>query len=145
PQIENNPQLPRGLLLGSYYKVYSKADGTFEIAVPAGKGHLLVGAPAAGFVSRTISEGQLRSGTPGGQAHFHHGIVAVDVKASDQVKELTVRLRRGVTIKGKVVGPDGKAPKMAVMFCPGELLPPPQQVLFAELPLGNRAIPVLLK
>jgi hypothetical protein len=132
--------------VGVNAKVYTGADGSFQIAVPPGKGHLLVGAPSAGFAYRSVSADQLRSGTPGGLPSYHHGIIPLDLKATDRQKQLTVKLCRGVTIKGKVVGPDGKPVKQVAMFCPGELMPPSARV---AVPLsftpGSRIQGVLLK
>jgi hypothetical protein len=125
PQTEKNPiPSPPGALVGASERVYTGADGTFQIAVPPGKGHLLVGAPSEGFAFRWVSADQMRSGTPGGLPAYHHGIVPLDLKAQDREKQVTVKLCRGVTIKGKVVGPDGKAVKRVAMFCPGELMRP---------------------
>ena len=43
--------------------------------------------------------------------------------ATDDPKEASIKVRRAVTIKGQVVGPDGKPVKDAVVFFPSELRP----------------------
>jgi RNA polymerase sigma factor (sigma-70 family) len=146
PQTQNNPSpAPGGALLGANHPVYTSADGSFQIAVPPGKGHLLIAAPSGGFAYRWVSADQLLSGTPGGLPSYHHGIISLDLKATNPEKELTVKLCRGVTIKGKVVGPDGKPVKQVAMFCPGELMPPTGLGGFARFTPSSRMEGILLK
>ncbi len=134
PQTENNPGRRGGLLVGPYYKWHSKADGTFDAVVPVGKGHLIVTGPGEDFLYRTVGSEELAAGRPGGEPRHHHGVIAVEANASDRVKEVSVALRRGVTIRGRVVGPDGKPVRMAGMVCSGELVPSRNDVRFAGVP-----------
>jgi hypothetical protein len=124
PQGENNSDLPRGIVTGRYHRVWSGADGTFQIVFPAGRGHMVVTGPDADYAYRTISEGELQTGKPGGAPHHFHAVLPLELKAKGSPKELKVELLRSVTIKGRVVGPDGKPVKDAVAFIPSELLPP---------------------
>ena len=124
PQRENNPDLPRGIMTGQYHRVWSGADGTFQIVFPPGRGHLVVTGPNADYAYRTISEGELQTGKPGGPAQHFHGVLPLELRTKDDPKELKVELLRSVPIKGQVVGVDGKPVKDAVVFMSSELLPP---------------------
>jgi hypothetical protein len=97
-----------GVLIGWYANVASSADGTYQIAVPPGKGHLLVFGPNPGFVLDEIGWNRLHDDQPGGKRYYAHAIVPFEVKAGDQPHEVSVSLRPGVTIKGRIEGPGGQ-------------------------------------
>ena len=88
--------------------VASQDDGSFQITVPAGKGHLLVFGPTGDFVLSEIGSNRLYYNRPGGQRYRAHAIIPYEVKAGDPPHEAAVALRPGVTIKGRVEGPDGQ-------------------------------------
>ncbi len=88
--------------------VASREDGSFQIAVPAGKGHLLVFGPTGDFVLGEIGSNQLYHNRSGGQRYRAHAIIPYEVKAGDPPHEAAVALRPGVTIKGRVEGPHGQ-------------------------------------
>ena len=88
--------------------VASKDDGSFQIAVPSGKGHLLVFGPTGDYVLGEIGSNRLYSDRPGGQRYHAHAIIPYEVKAGDPPIEVAAALRPGVTIKGRVEGPDGQ-------------------------------------
>jgi len=89
--------------------VASQDDGSFRIAVPARKGHLLVFGPTNDYVLREIGSHQLDNDGPGGIRNYSHAIIPYEVKAGDPPLEVSAVLRPGVTIKGRVEGPDGQA------------------------------------
>src|SRR5207237_1226227 len=124
PQRENNPDLPRGVETGRDHRAWSGPDGTFQIVFPPGRGHLVVTGPSADYAYRAVSEGELQAGKPGGPGRYFHAALPLELRVKDDPKEVKVELRRAVTIKGRLVGPDGKPVKDAVVFVPGELLPP---------------------
>ena len=134
PQQEDNPARRGGLLVGSYHKVYSKADGNLQMVVPAGRGRLLIAGPSPDYVTQTVGGQELAAGRPGGGRRFHHGVVALDVTLKDRVKDIKVTLKRGVTLRGCVVGPDGKPFRHAALFAPGDLVPRSNEMLFAGTP-----------
>ncbi len=123
PQRQNNPDLPRGIETGQYQRVWSGPDGTFETVFPPGRGHLIVTGPNAVYTYRTLSEGELQAGKPGGPSRHFHAIMPLELRADGEPREVKVELRRAVTLKGRVVGPDGKPVPDAVVFLPSELLP----------------------
>jgi RNA polymerase sigma factor (sigma-70 family) len=144
PQYENNPQRRDNLVVPSYYPVYSAADGSFQLAVPPGPGHLIVTGPTKDFVYQTVSREQLRAGKEGGTARYHHGVVRLDLKPEEKPREVSVTLRRGVRLTGKVVGPDGQPVRRAVLFAPGVLFPSSGQTYVVGFPSENEAVPVTL-
>jgi RNA polymerase sigma factor (sigma-70 family) len=123
PQRENNPDLPPGLITGRTHRVFTDADGAFRMLFPPGRGHLVVTGPNADYPYATVSEGELLAGKVGGPAEHFHAVLPLELKAKEEPKEIKIELRRSVSIKGKVVGPDGKPVKDAMVFLPGELLP----------------------
>ena len=97
-----------GLLSGWQSAVAGKKDGSYEIAVPSGKGHLLIFGPTPDYVLKEIGSRRLDQDQPGGQRYYAHDIIAYEAKAGDQPHDISAKLRPGVTIKGRVEGPDGQ-------------------------------------
>jgi RNA polymerase sigma factor (sigma-70 family) len=117
PREADNPKLRPELLTGWNHVVASSADGGFEIAVPPGPGHLLISGPGLDFVHQEVGENVLRSGKPGGYCVHADALVRIDPAPGAGPKEVAVELRRGVTVRGRLVGPDGKPVARAVMIC----------------------------
>jgi hypothetical protein len=142
PHTEGNPQLRPGLLVGSYWPARSGDDGAFRLVVPVGPGHLLVnadspdtGADNPDLVTRVVSVGELKGGKPDGELRYYHAVLPVDFQLKDDPKEMKIELRRGVTLRGRVLGPDGKPVQRAVLFGSGEVLrPDTRNILFAAPP-----------
>jgi RNA polymerase sigma factor (sigma-70 family) len=111
---------------GGLRKTYAvtSPDGSYRLGVPAGAGRLMVTHPSNEYVPQIIGSaggglnnpggGSLEN--PAGDPFYYHAVVAVDVKKDDKEKEVNVTLRRGVTVKGRLVGPDDKPVPGAVMF-----------------------------
>jgi RNA polymerase sigma factor (sigma-70 family) len=123
PRPENNPSLPKSLVDFSYAAA-AGPDGAFALVVPAGPGHLLANAPGRDFVGQVAGSEELLRGKPGGFRNYFHGVLALDLKPKQGQQEVKLSLRRGITLRGKLVGPDGKPVPRAVLFGPGELLAP---------------------
>ncbi|OHB70932.1 MAG: hypothetical protein A2V70_19560 [Planctomycetes bacterium RBG_13_63_9] len=81
------------------------AGGVFQMAVPPGRGHLLIHGPTTDYIQQVIGSRTLHNGQPGGRRNYVHGLVPLDVKLGTGVHEVTVSLRRGATVKGRLVGP----------------------------------------
>ena len=96
------------MLSGWQAIVASQDDGSFQIAVPPGKGHLLVFGPTGDYVLGEIGSNRLYYDRPGGQRYHAHAIIPYEVKAGESPHEVAAALRPGVTIKGRVEGPDGQ-------------------------------------
>jgi RNA polymerase sigma factor (sigma-70 family) len=108
PRQVDNPDLPKGILTG--WQAIEKAgpDGTFQIVVPPGKGHLLVLGPRGEHVHEEITSGELYSGRPGGMRYYPDAVMKLSLKKGTKAHEVAATLRRGVTVKGRVLGPDGQ-------------------------------------
>jgi RNA polymerase sigma factor (sigma-70 family) len=94
----------------------SGPDGSYQLGVPAGAGRLLVTHPSGEYVSQIVGSGGGSLAKPIGDPSYHHAVVEVDVKKAEKMKEVNVTLRRGVTVKGRLVGPDDKPVASALMF-----------------------------
>jgi RNA polymerase sigma factor (sigma-70 family) len=88
--------------------VASKDDGSYQITVPPGKGHLLVFGPTPDYVLKMIGANMLYNSQPGGQRYYAHAIIPYEANASDQPHEISASLRAGATIQGHIEGPDGQ-------------------------------------
>jgi hypothetical protein len=113
PLAESSIQfLPTGdrenVLSGWQAIVASQDDGSFQVAVPPGKGHLLIFGPTSDYVLEVIGANQLYRNRPGGMRYQGHAIIAYEAKAGEGPVEVAAALRAGKTIKGRVEGPDGQ-------------------------------------
>jgi RNA polymerase sigma factor (sigma-70 family) len=86
----------------------SRDDGTFQVAVPPGKGHLLVFGPTGDYVLGEVGFNTLYGDRPGGRRYRAHAVIPYEVKAGDPPHEVAAALRPGLTLKGRVEGPDGQ-------------------------------------
>ncbi len=93
---------------GSKSIVASKDDGSFQIVVPAGKGHLLVFGPTPDYILEAVGDRTLSNGQPGGRRNYAHRIVAYEVSTEDRPHTIDATLRRGTSVRGKVVDPQGQ-------------------------------------
>jgi RNA polymerase sigma factor (sigma-70 family) len=94
--------------VGLVYPATTGPDGSFTLTALRGPGHLIVKAAKAEFVPVQDTLQRLSFGSPGGQPIFAHAIVPVDVSDGKDAQDVKISLRRGVAVKGKLIGPDGK-------------------------------------
>jgi hypothetical protein len=64
-----------------------------------------------------VGHNVLAYGKPGGSRTYPDALVKLDLKQGEEPRNLEVTVRRGVTVKGNVLGPDGKPVAKALMFC----------------------------
>jgi len=90
--------------------VASRDDGSFEIVVLPGKGHLFVYGPTPDYILEVIGSRMLyQNPRPGGERHYAHKIIPYDAKLGDDLEGIDATLRPGRVVKGRVVGPEGQA------------------------------------
>jgi hypothetical protein len=78
---------------------------------------LLISGPTADYVHQEIGSNVIYNGRPGGQRYYPDGLVKLDIPPKTDTKDVAVTLQRGVTVKGRLTGPDGKPVARALMFC----------------------------
>jgi hypothetical protein len=94
----------------------SADDGTFALPVLPGPGHLLVNGPTPDYLHAQTTERKLSHGQDGGRRYYPNALVKLDLKPQAAAHEVAVALRRGVTVKGRLLGPDGKPAASAKIF-----------------------------
>ena len=108
----NNPYTKGGLELwdwchGVLPAAVTAADGSFQFAVPPGPGHLFVIGGTHDFVHLKTSVGELEYGRPSMIRNYPDGLIALDLKPDSEPHDVKATLRRGVTLRAKVLTPDG--------------------------------------
>ena len=82
-------------------------DGKFAIVVPPGLGHLLVRGPTDDFLHLQTNNLELGVTSLPIFPLYPDAIAHLDLNPSEKSHELAMRLSRGVTLQGRVIGPDG--------------------------------------
>jgi RNA polymerase sigma factor (sigma-70 family) len=96
----------------------SGPDGSFVVVVPPGRnGHLAVLGPTRDFIEEVTPWGRVekRSRDPA-RGLRTHALIAVDEVKAGEAKEVAVTLRRGVTLRGRLLDPDGRPVEAARML-----------------------------
>jgi RNA polymerase sigma factor (sigma-70 family) len=117
PRNANNPNYREDVVTGWEGIVVTGTEGVFRITALPGPGHLLVSGPTLDFIHAEIGANMIYSGTPGGIRFSPDAVVKLDFSPKISTQKVTVRLHRGVTVKGKLVRPDGKPVAEALMMC----------------------------
>ncbi len=110
PRQAGNPSFQKEAVAGrGGYEPTAESgpDGSFRLGVLPGPGHLLIEAPTPHYIAAETSRGQIEDGVPGGPRMFPDGLLVVDAPAGAEV-EATVTLRRGRSLCGRIVDPDGR-------------------------------------
>jgi len=115
PRHANNPNYRRDVLTGAESSVFSGEDGRFDICVLPGPGHLLIHGPTPDYILAEVGDAKLLQGKEGGTRYYAHAVLALDLKLGAEVQDVAVTLKRAVTLKGQVLGPDGKPVAEALM------------------------------
>jgi hypothetical protein len=112
PRYTNNPFFKDEVnpFFGGYQEIpVTGADGKFTLAVLPGPGHLLISGPTEDYVhSEVVTRKLLGEGVRPNRRHYADGLVELNLKPETEPHQVEVTLRRGVTLEGSVVGPDGK-------------------------------------
>jgi RNA polymerase sigma factor (sigma-70 family) len=110
PRRAGNPNFQKGAVAdrGGYEPTaVTGPDGSFRIGVLPGPGHLLVEAPESVYIAAETSDGAIKTGVPGGPRLYPDGLLAVDAPAGAEV-EAAVTLRRGKSLRGRLIDPEGR-------------------------------------
>jgi RNA polymerase sigma factor (sigma-70 family) len=129
PQRTDNPNFREDVLVALWSGVKSGPDGTFRMAVLPGPSHLLVQAATPDYLQRKVYydnySGKITTAPaapapglpPPGGPWFVNGLAALDLKPNADPAEVKISLRRGVTVMGRLSGPDGKPVAEARLLC----------------------------
>jgi RNA polymerase sigma factor (sigma-70 family) len=93
-------------------------DGSFQLAVSPKSTHLIARGPSEDYVLQVTSERLIEEGQPGGRRIYAHAFIAYDRKSGEDTRVVEVALRRGMTVKGQVIGPDGQPVQDVQMISP---------------------------
>jgi RNA polymerase sigma factor (sigma-70 family) len=128
-----NPNVKPGVAVGAPLR--TGADGTFRITVLPGEGYLLVEGPAPDYVRRELYSptgfGGLSEEAKGARLS-PAGFARVTLKEGAKPDGVTIKLRRGVTVEGKLVGADGKPALRALMLSPLNVHPGSHQLAVSD-------------
>jgi RNA polymerase sigma factor (sigma-70 family) len=98
--------------------VVSGPDGHFQLPVLPGPGHLFVNGPTPDYVHEQSDLAHLyRPDTLSNYRYYADAIIPLDLKPDRTPAGVNVALRRGVTVRGRLVGPQGQEVDHAVMLC----------------------------
>ena len=100
PQSVEKTDSPQSVLTGSWTAVVSREDGAYAIAVPPGAGHLVVLASSPEYVLSACRLSWPRQ--------YASAAIAVAARRGSPPVDVPFALRRGTTIKGRVLDPDGR-------------------------------------
>jgi RNA polymerase sigma factor (sigma-70 family) len=114
-QTWRNNRLFRGFEAGPS-EAMTGPDGHFQIVIPAGPGHLLVRAATRDYLHLTTNNLELGEGGLPIWPMYPDALAHVDLKPEETAHEVTMRLRRGVTVVGRAVRPDGAPLAKAIAF-----------------------------
>jgi protocatechuate 3,4-dioxygenase beta subunit len=89
-------------------RAFTAADGSFEIGAIPSPGHLFIRGPSDDYVPQEIGDRMVDDGEPGGFRLYSHAYRMLDLKPGAGSQEVDIVLRRGATVTGQVVGPDGQ-------------------------------------
>ncbi len=116
PETANNPHVSDDILTGWQGIQVSDERGQFEIVVLPGPGRLLVHGPDGSYVLKEIGGRQLYRGKPGGRRNYTHAIQKLDPELDAKSVDVTIELRRGETIAGRIVDEQGEAVDEALVI-----------------------------
>jgi hypothetical protein len=100
------------------WQTWAGPDGSFQLAVSPKSTHLIAQGPSEDFVLQTTSERLFPD-----RGIYAHAFIAHDRKSGADTRPVDVVLRRGMTVKGQVIGPDGQPDQDAQMVSPIFLMP----------------------
>ncbi len=121
---------------GSFNRdAWSGLDGTFNLVVPLGPGHLLVQGPSDDYINVPTSHGEMGTSWMPDLPLYPDALAHLDLKPGAATHDIEMRLRHGVTVQGRVIGPDGGPIDEA--FAMGRTYTPYNENRFAFMPFNG--------
>jgi hypothetical protein len=130
PLTEKNPYYRDDVLTALYSGIKTASDGTFQITVLPGPSHLVVQSSTPDFIQREVyydhSTGNFLDAPPAKEPGiirvppdhcFLSNFKALDLKPEAEPPFVPISLRRGVTVRGRLVGLEGKPVGHIKMLC----------------------------
>ena len=102
--------------VGGSLVLETASDGSFQLGVEPGPGYLFIQGPSNDYVPQAIGYRMVEQGQSGGRRIYSHAHTWLDLKPGIGGQEVNVVLRRGATVTGQVVGPDGQPVRDAWIF-----------------------------
>jgi RNA polymerase sigma factor (sigma-70 family) len=104
-----SPSTPRAARTGAGGPALTKPDGSFALAVGPHPGHLSVQAPGEDYQLQVISGARFYGGNLAtGRRLYAHAFFPHDPRPGAETSEIRVALRRGATVRFRLIGPDGQ-------------------------------------
>jgi hypothetical protein len=100
---------------GSDMKYQTDINGHFRLPVWPGPGYVFVKTPKSDYLHVMVSMGEKYYGKAGLSREYHDGAFHLDLKPDESPLPIKIELQRGVTLRRKVVRPDGQ-PAQGVAF-----------------------------
>ncbi|MCI0705481.1 MAG: carboxypeptidase-like regulatory domain-containing protein, partial [Planctomycetia bacterium] len=99
--------------------VRTGSDGGFYLVVPPGPGTLQVKAAEPDYIHIETNSNQLNGrASMGGAPYFPDAVVPMSLLPESGVQHPVIKLRRGITVRGRVTGHDGKPVLSALLISP---------------------------
>jgi hypothetical protein len=149
-----NPAYRPDVIQARYRIVRAGKDGRFSLTVPAGPVRLLSHGPTHEYRTQALrywcvlendnepKRWGWREPLPGERRAYTHAQQELTLSAAENPAEVRLRLVRGETVAGRVIGPDGELAKTAVLLC-GEKVSPVRDATALPLPVrgGHYELP----
>jgi beta-lactamase regulating signal transducer with metallopeptidase domain len=98
----------RPKLVGAEMRYRTDENGKFKMPVWPGPGFLFVMVPSNDYLHVMLTDGDKYYGKPGLEREYYHGVQKLDIKPGELPPPLKFELQRGVTLRRKVLRPDGE-------------------------------------
>ena len=92
------------------------ADGSYQLVAVPRAGYLSVRGPGEDYVLESIGDERLFNDKPGGRRFYSNAFVRCEPSGDQSDIEVSVELRRGETVTGTLIGPDGQPPQETWMI-----------------------------
>jgi protocatechuate 3,4-dioxygenase beta subunit len=121
--------IPRTKSFSTCTASLTSPDGLFQIACVAGPGYVVVQGPSDDFVLREFAaDGGVFLAQPGNRRFYAHAYKSLDVKPSSSGEEVNMTIERGLTVKGRLLGPDDQPVQDALML---------SRIIMRSMPMGG--------